>query len=61
MGWEIHKFLNNMTVEFLLFKKNSAIKSYPMRVFKISKQLKRLSEGVHKFLKKTTYVKHYFK
>ena len=50
-----------MAGEFLLFKKNTAIKSYSMRVLKISKELKRLSEDEHKFLKKTTYVKYYFK
>ena len=50
-----------MAGEFLLFKKNTAIKSYSMRVLKISKELKRLSEDEQKFLKKTTYVKYYFK
>ena len=48
-----------MAGEFLLFKKN--VKSYSMRVLKISKELKRLSEDVHKFLKITTCVKYYFK
>ena len=47
-----------MTREFLLFKKNKAFKSYSMRVLKISKELKRLSEDVNKFLKETTYVKY---
>ena len=41
----------NMTGEFLLFKKNSAIKGYSMRVLKISKELKRLSKDVHKLRK----------
>ena len=49
-----------MTVEFLLFKKNTVIKSYSLRGLKISKELKRLSEDVYKFVKKTTYVKYYF-
>ena len=47
--------------EFLLFKKKIAIKSYSVRGLKISKELKSLSEDVHKFVKKTTYVKYYFK
>ena len=46
-----------MTVEFLLFKKNTVIKSYSLRGLKISKELKRFSEDVYKFVKKTTYVK----
>ena len=50
-----------MTEEFLLFKKNITITSYSMRVLKISKELNRLSEDAHKFLKKTSYVKYYFK
>ena len=50
-----------MTGEFLLFKKNAAFKSYSMRVLKTSKELNRLSEDAHKFLKKTTYIKYYFK
>ena len=54
-------FKINMAGEFLLFKKNTAIKSYSMRVLKISKELKRLSEDAHKFLKKRTDVKYYFK
>ena len=41
--------------------KNTTIKSYSVRGLKISKELKRLSEGVHKFVKKTTPVKYYFK
>ena len=48
-----------MTREFTLFKKNTAIKSYCVRGLKISKELKRLSEDIHKFVKKTTYVKYY--
>ena len=43
-----------MTEEFLLFKKNTDIDSYFVKGFKISKELKRLSEDVHKFLMKTT-------
>ena len=50
-----------MTGKFFLFKKNEAIKSHSKRVLKISKKLKRLSEDVQKSLKKTTYVKYYFK
>ena len=50
-----------MTGEFFLFKKNTAIKTYSIRVLKISKELNRLCEDAHKFLKKTTYVKYYFK
>ena len=50
-----------MTGEFSLFKKNSVIMGYSMAVLKISKEIKRLSEDVHKFLKKTTDVKYYFK
>ena len=46
-----------MTWEFLLFKKNTAIKSYSVRVLKMSKEL-RLCEEVYKFVKKTTYVKY---
>ena len=45
-------------MEFLLFKKNTAIKSYSMRRLK---ELKGLSEEVYKFVKKKTYVKYYFK
>ena len=41
--------------------KNTTIKSYSVRGLKISKELKRLSEGVHKFVKKKTHVKYYFK
>ena len=48
-----------MTGEFLLFKKNTAIKSYPEKRLKVSKELKRLSEDVQKFVKKTTLVKYY--
>ena len=48
-----------MTGEFLLFKKNTAIKSYPEKCLKVSKELKRLSEDVQKFVKKTTLVKYY--
>ena len=51
----------DMTGEFLLFKKNTAIKSYSLRGLKISKELKRLSEDVYEFVKKITYVKYYFK
>ena len=47
-----------MMGEFLLFKKNTAIKSYSVRGLKISKELKNLSEDVLKFEKKTTYVKY---
>ena len=47
-----------MMGEFLLFKKNTAIKSYSVRGLKISKELKNLSEDVLKFVKKTTYVKY---
>ena len=36
--------------------KNTTIKSYSVRGLKISKELKRLSEGVQ-----TTHVKYYFK
>ena len=43
-----------MTGEFLLFKKSTAIKSYSMRSLNISKELKRDSEDVYKFVKKTT-------
>ena len=50
-----------MTGEFLLSEKNTAIKSYSVRDLRISKELKRLSEDVHKFVRKTTYVKYYFK
>ena len=50
-----------MTGEFLLFKKNTANKSYSVRGLKISKELKRLSEDVHKFVKKKPYVNYYFK
>ena len=35
-------FKINMTGEFLLFKKNTAIESYSSKVLKISKELKRL-------------------
>ena len=55
------KFTNfeiNITGEFLLFKKNTAIKSYSKRGLK---ELKGLSEEVYKFVTKTTYVKYYFK
>ena len=58
------KFINfetNMMGEFLLSEKNTAIKSYSVKGLKISKELKRLSENVYKFVKKITYVKHYFK
>ena len=60
----IQKFINfeiNMTGEFLLFKKNTTIKSYSVRGLKISKELKRLCEDVCKFVKKTTNVKYYLK
>ena len=50
-----------MMGQFLLFKKNTAIKGYSMEVLKISKELKKLSEDVQKFLKKATYVIYYFK
>ena len=50
-----------MTGEFLLFKKNTATKSYFVRGLRISEELKKLSEDVHKFVKKTTYVKYDFK
>ena len=50
-----------MTGEFLLFKKNTVIKSYSLGGLKISKELRRLSEDVYKFVKKTTYVRYYFK
>ena len=50
-----------MTKEFLLFKKNTAIKNYSVRGLKISKELKRLCEGIYKFVKKTNYDKYYFK
>ena len=50
-----------MTGEFLLFKKNTAIKSDSLTGPKILEELKRLSEGVYKFVKKSTYVKYYFK
>ena len=48
----------NKTGEFLLFKKNTAIKSYSVRGLK---ELKGLSEDVYEFVKKATYVKYYFK
>ena len=48
----------NMTGEFLLFKKNTAIKTYSVRGLK---EVKGLSENVYKFVKKITYVKYYFK
>ena len=51
----------NMTGEFLLSEKNTAIKSYSVRDLRISKELKRLSEDVQNFVRKTTYVKYYFK
>ena len=35
-----------LQVEFLLFKKNTAIKSYSVSGLQISKELKGLSEGV---------------
>ena len=41
-----------MTGELLLFKKNTAIKSYSVRGFKILEELKRLSGDVYKFVKK---------
>ena len=47
-----------MTGEFLLFKKNTAVKNHSVRGLK---ELKGLSEDVYKFVKKTTYVKYYFK
>ena len=50
-----------MTGEFLLFEKNTAIKSYFVRDLKLLEELKRLSEDVHKFVKKTTYVEYDFK
>ena len=50
-----------MKGEFLLFKKNTAIKGYSVRGLEISEELKRFSEDVYKFVKKTTYVKYYFK
>ena len=50
-----------MTGEFLLFKQNTAIKSYSVRGLKISEELKRPSEDVYKFVKKKNYVKYYFK
>ena len=61
MSQEIHNFTINMTGEFVLFQKNTAIRSYYVRGLKISKELKGLSEDLRKFLKKTTYVKYYFK
>ena len=48
-----------MAGEFLLFKKNTAIKSYPEKGLKVSKELKRLPEDVQTFVKKTTCVKYY--
>ena len=48
----------SQTGDFLLFKKNTAIKSYSVRGLK---ELKGLSEDVYKFVTKTTYVKYYFK
>ena len=50
-----------MTGEFLIFKKNTAIKSYFARDIKLLEELKRLSEDVHKLVKKTTYVEYDFK
>ena len=50
-----------MMGEFLLFKKNTAIKSHSVRGLQVLKELKRLSKDVYKFVKKTTYVKYYFK
>ena len=50
-----------MMGDFLLFKKNKTIKSYSVRCLKISERLKRLSQDVYKFVKKTFYVKYYFK
>ena len=50
-----------MMGEFLLFKKNKDNKSYSLRGLKTLKELKRLSEDIHKFVKKTTYVNYYFK
>ena len=50
-----------MTGEFLIFKKNTAIKRYFARDIKLLEELKRLSEDVHKFVKKTTYVEYDFK
>ena len=47
-----------MMGKFLLFEKNTAIKSYSVRGLNILKELKRLFEDVHKFMKKTTYVKY---
>ena len=58
---EIHNFTINMTGEFVLFQKNTAIRSYYVRDLKISKERKGLSEDLRKFVKKTTYVKYYFK
>ena len=49
-----------MTGEFLV-KKNTAIKTYSVGRLKTLKELKRLSEDVHKFVKKRTYVKYYSK
>ena len=62
---EFTKFEINMTGEFSYFRKTilfkkTAIKSYSVRGFKISKELKRIGEDVNNFVKKKTYVKYYF-
>ena len=49
-----------MMGEFLLFNKNTDIKSYFLRGFKISKELTKLSDNVYKFVKETTHLKYYF-
>ena len=49
-----------MMGEFLLFKKNTATKSYSVRGLKISEELNRLSEDVYKLEKKINYVKSFF-
>ena len=56
MSYEIHKFWNYYDEEFLLFKKNAAIKNYSVRGLKISKELKRFCEDVYKFVKKMSNI-----
>ena len=50
-----------MTWEFLLFNKKHTHHELFHGDFKISKEVKSLSEFMHKFVTKTFFVKYYFK
>ena len=58
-----HEFGNSQMLEltWLGVSQNTAIKSYSVRGLKISEELKRLPDDVYKFVKKTIYVKYFFK